>query len=226
MNPFPYSVALADICAAFLQLFHKYVEADKTASLQLNELVLQIIPADFVASPYSLIIPTQAEYLRLALEVYSRCPPRDNAWDSPGCAPPLSLADPIPRIVPFKLSSDGGSPLEQGQCLHVAYSCSLDQRWVTAAWTDNPGRRQLTLSYCIRERDSDVSRPISEIREDIWQTTAEIVGLSHCHWRLIIVKSESVEPEEVSGMSYSIITPFYVRKANPSIFENQQPGQH
>ncbi|KAL2366626.1 hypothetical protein RJZ56_000459 [Blastomyces dermatitidis] len=198
INPFVYDAAIVDICSAFLRLFHKYVgDADRQHTRRLNELVLQIIPLEFIASPDSLVVPTQTDYLRLALEVYSRCPPKDRSSDWLGCAPPLVLAEPVPKVVPFRLAPESITPVEEAKCLHVAYSQSVDQRWVTAAWTDNSGRHQTALSYCLRERNSPVSRPISEIRTQIWETTKDIMDMSSSHWRLIIVKDEPVDSEEI-----------------------------
>ncbi|PGH09166.1 hypothetical protein GX51_00920 [Blastomyces parvus] len=198
INPFIYDAAIVDICSAFLRLFHKYVgDADRQHTRRLNELVLQIIPLEFIASLDSLVVPSQTDYLRLALEVYSRCPPKDRSSDWLGCAPPLVLADPVPKVVPFRLAPESITPLEEAKCLHVAYSQSVDQRWVTAAWTDNSGRHQTTLSYCLRERNSPVSRPISEIRTQIWETSKDIMGMTSSHWRLIIVKDEPADSEEV-----------------------------
>ncbi|KAK2809467.1 hypothetical protein FQN50_003735 [Emmonsiellopsis sp. PD_5] len=178
-------------------LFHKYVgDADRQHSRNLNELVLQIIPLEFIASPNSLVVPTQLDYLRLALEVYSRCPPIDRSSDWLGCAPPLVLADPTPKAIPFRLAPETAAPLDEGRCLHVAYSQSIDQRWVTAAWTDNSGKYQTTLSYCLRERESPLSRHISEIRTQIWETSKDIMSMSSSYWRLVVVKDEPVGTEE------------------------------
>ncbi|EEH05700.1 conserved hypothetical protein [Histoplasma capsulatum G186AR] len=198
INPFIYDAAIVDICSAFLRLFHKYVgDIDRQHTRHLSELVLQIIPLEFIASADSLVVPTQTDYLRLALEVYSRCPPKDRSSDWLGCSPPLVLADPVPKVVPFRLAAESVAPLEEAKSLHVAYSQSVDQRWVTAAWTDNSGRHQSALSYCLRERDSSVSRPISEIRTQIWETSKDIMDMSLSHWRLIVVKDEPVDLEEV-----------------------------
>ncbi|OJD19545.1 hypothetical protein AJ78_00517 [Emergomyces pasteurianus Ep9510] len=208
INPFVYDAAIVDICSAFLRLFHKYVgDSDRHHPRQLNELVLQIIPLAFIASPDSIVVPTQMDYLRLALEVYSRCPPKDRSSDWLGCAPPLVLADPVPRVVPFRLSPESVAPLEEAKCLHVAYSQSVDQRWVTAAWTDNSGRHQTALSYCLRERDSPVSRSISEIRTQIWETSKEIMDMSSSHWRFMVVKDEPIGSEEIESKDTTLSAP-------------------
>ncbi|KAM5450724.1 mediator of RNA polymerase II transcription subunit 13 [Microsporum audouinii] len=200
VNPFKIGAATVDICVAFLRLFHKYIEeADKRATRRLNELVLQIIPSDFITANDSLVIPTQNDYLRLALEVYSRCPPHEPVLDMFGCAPAFTLAAPIPKVIPFRLTIDEGSPMDTSQPYHVAYSVSYDQRWVTAAWTDSIGLRQLTLSYSLREDISRTCRSMSEVRDDIWQTTVDMTGLSRGRWRVVIARDEPMDAEEVAA---------------------------
>ncbi|KMP01155.1 hypothetical protein CISG_04611 [Coccidioides immitis RMSCC 3703] len=198
-NPFPYEAAVVDICTAFLFLFRKYVSNFEKHTIRLNEVALQIIPLDFIASLTSLVVPSQQDYLHLAFEVYSRCPPKNRSSDLLGCAPPFTLAKPAPKIVPFKLTPDSGSPLAEKHSIHVAYSQSIDQRWVTAAWTDNLGRDQLTMTYCLRERGSTISRPASEIRADIWSVTRHIIGKSHAYWRVMVVKDEPLELDEAEA---------------------------
>jgi mediator of RNA polymerase II transcription subunit 13 len=201
INPFTHAAALADICSAFLQLFHKYVgDVDKIqVNHQLNELVLQVIPIDFVYSTTSIVVPTQAEFLNLALEVYNRCPPKDLDDGNMGCAPPVLLADSVPKAINFKLAPDRVSPWQESKCLHLAVSRSLDQRWMTAAWSDNYGSCQLTMSYCIRTRGSNVHRILSEVRQEIWGTTKDIIERRQTKWKIFLVRSEPVDQEEVDG---------------------------
>lgn len=191
---------MVDICVAFLRLFRKYVEeADKRSVRRLNELVLQIIPSDFITGDDSLVIPTQNDYLRLALEVYSRCPPQDPISDAFAGAPAFTLATSVPKMIPFRLTTEEGSPMDAGQACHVAYSVSQDQRWVTAAWCDNLGLRQLTLSYSLRRDVSHTCRPLSEVREDIWQVMVDMTGMSRCRWRVVLAKDEPMDTEEITG---------------------------
>ncbi|KAJ9250239.1 hypothetical protein DTO195F2_8230 [Paecilomyces variotii] len=200
INPFEHAAALADICAAFLQLFQKYIGgADRQDTRQLNELVLQIVPMSFVWSPLWVVVPTQSEYLNLALEVYNRCPPRDQASGSMGCAPPLLLAEPTPRSINFKLVSERISPLQEGKCLHVSFSRSIDQRWVTVAWSDNIGSFQVALSYCLRSKSSNVARAISDVRHEIWETTKDIIERTQARWRVLLAKTEPVDQEEIEA---------------------------
>lgn len=197
---------MADTCTAFLRLFHKYVEDTSRRHLRLfHEVVLQVVPLRFVTSPDSLVAPPQLDYLRLSLEVYSRCAPKSPNMDDIACAPPLALEEPVPKTVPFKLSSDPVSPLESGRCFHIAYSHSIDRRWITVAWTDSAGRHQTSMSYCLWERGSGMSRSVVEVLGDIWGATQDILGMSHRHWQVMIAKDGPMETEEITGI-ISILT--------------------
>ncbi|KAI9926758.1 hypothetical protein ASPWEDRAFT_143147 [Aspergillus wentii DTO 134E9] len=198
INPFTHAAALADICSAFWQLFQRYVaDADKTQAQQLDEIVLQVIPLGFVMSSESIVVPSQSEYLSLALEVYSRCPPDGSGASLVNCAPPVLLAEPLPRSINFKLASERLSPLQEARCLHVACSRSLDQRWITVAWSDNTGSLQRTMSYCLRFRNSNASRNVLEMRGEIWSATKSILDKIQARWRVVIVNTEPIDQEEV-----------------------------
>lgn len=199
INPWTHATALVDICAAFWELFQKYLAESDQRSEPLNEIALQIVPLSFVASSESIVVPPQEDYLRLALEVYSRCPAPDPMGGSMSAAPPLLLAETLPRTINFRLASDRFSPLQEGKCLHLAYSRSKDQRWLSAAWTDNVGLFQRSASYCLRFRGSVASRPTADARNEIWETTRSILEKVQVRWRLIIAMTDYVDQDEIDG---------------------------
>lgn len=191
---------MADICAAFWQLIQSYVtDTGKQKVWHINELVLQIVPISFVMSPDSLVVPSQSDYLSLALEVYSRCPVKQSDPNIVHCAPPVLLAEPAPRAINFKLVPERLSPLQDGKSLHIACSRSLDQRWITVAWSDNTGALQRTMSYCLRSRNSSAARGISDVRNEIWGTTQTIVDKIQARWKIIIVNTEPVDQDELDS---------------------------
>ncbi|KAL5343638.1 mediator complex subunit 13 C-terminal-domain-containing protein [Aspergillus crustosus] len=197
IDPFSHVASLVDICAAFWCLLQKYVtSADKQQAKQLDQVLLQIIPLNFVTSAESLVVPPQAEYLKLAMEVYSRCSLRLIQQSLLNSAPPVMLAEPLPRSIGFRLASDRASPLLEGKCLHVACSRSQDQRWLSVAWSDNHGILQQTISYCLRFRNSTASRTISAVRGEIWVATKDILDRNQARWRVIIVSTENVDQDE------------------------------
>lgn len=200
VNPFTHATALADICAAFSSLFQKYVaDADTQQTRQLNDLVLQIVPCDFVMSAESLVVPPQTRYLSLALEVYSRCPPKPLSTSLAGCAPPVLLADSIPRSINFRLAPENSSPLQDGRCLHIAFSKSLDQRWVSVAWSDTSGNLQRNISYCLRFRNASASSSLSDVRNAIWTATKEMLDKARARWRIMLAYTDTVDQEEIDS---------------------------
>ncbi|CAG7930508.1 unnamed protein product [Penicillium olsonii] len=200
INPFKNAAALADICSAFWHLFQRLLaDSERRQARPVNELVLQIIPLDFVMSSETMVVPPQSDYLNLALEVYGRCRPTDADASSLLCTPPILLADPLPSSISFRLASERASPLKDGRSLHIAYSRSLDQRWISVAWSDVPGTIQRTVSYCTRYRQSGSSRPIAEVRQEIWTTTRHIMDKLQARWRVQLVTTEPMEPDEVEG---------------------------
>ncbi|KAL4788336.1 mediator complex subunit 13 C-terminal-domain-containing protein [Aspergillus varians] len=197
INPFSHAASLVDICAAFWCLVQTYfADTDKQQSKQLDEVLLQIIPMDFVSSGESLVVPPQTEYLNLAMEVYSRCSTRQVQPNIVNCAPPVMLAETLPPSIGFRLASERSSPLQEGKCLHVACSRIQDQRWMTVAWSDNSGVLQRTMSYCLRYRNSTTSRALSSARREIWAATRDILDKNQARWRVIIVNTENVDQEE------------------------------
>jgi mediator of RNA polymerase II transcription subunit 13, fungi type len=204
INPFIHAAAVVDICSAFLYLFQKYLgDPDHRPHTRKFhcDLILQIIPMHFISSPSSIVVPTQTEYLHLALEIYNRCPPRDAASAITGCAPPLLVAEPAPKSITFKLAPERNSPFQEGKSLHLAVSRSIDQRWITAAWSDNSGSFQLTMSYCLRVRGSAATRTLSEARNEIWETTKDIMEKTQTRWKVLLARDEPTDQEEIDGMS-------------------------
>ncbi|KAL2829809.1 mediator complex subunit 13 C-terminal-domain-containing protein [Aspergillus cavernicola] len=197
LNPFSNAASLVDICAAFWSLLQKFAAgADKQHAKQLDEVVLQIIPIDFVTSAESLVVRPQTDYLNLALEVYSRCAARQIQATLMNCTSPVILAEPHPPSLGFRLASERSSPLQEGKCLHVACSRSQDQRWMSVAWSDNFGVLQRMMSYCLRFRNSNVARNVSTVRGEIWAATKDIMDKHQARWRIIIANTENVDQDE------------------------------
>ncbi|KAE8319843.1 mediator complex subunit 13 C-terminal-domain-containing protein [Aspergillus transmontanensis] len=200
INPFAHASALVDICSAFWCLFQKYIaDTGKQQARQLNEVVLQIIPISFIMSTGSVVVPLQAQYLNLALEIYSRCPPKALQSSLVNCAPPVLLAEPLPRTISFRLASEKTSPLQEGKCLHIAYSKSQDQRWIGVAWSDNSGALQRTISYNLRYRNASAVRSISDVRSEIWVATKDILDRIQARWKVFVVSTEPVDQDEVDA---------------------------
>ncbi|CAK7219194.1 hypothetical protein SBRCBS47491_003763 [Sporothrix bragantina] len=190
------TTAIVDACLAFQRLSQLYDIAVTSRSTEPNDLVLQLIPIDFLSSPTSLAVPSPSELLYLSLEVYDRCAsPR-----GPKPAPAFLLEQPPARNLDLKLSS---IPLvdvqRENSCIHVAYALSADERWITAAWTDGSGWRQFSSAYWIGRKDAEGSvNSFDAVAREIWTNTCAIVSNLKVHWRAIIAKCGQIEPEEIS----------------------------
>jgi mediator of RNA polymerase II transcription subunit 13 len=205
INTFVEPDAVVYLCAAFLRLFHTYLQVEKSSLYSgPSEIVLQLIPVSFVASKTSIIVPTQADYRGLAFEVYERCG-LGLGQSVDGAVAPLNaasilLSHKIPASIDFKLSAE--PPLSVGHestDLHVAYCQSGDGRWISASWTDTEGNRQMSMSYCVRMKGSRSIRTFGEIAREIWKISIEMVQVKKMRWRFVIAKVGIMEPEERDG---------------------------
>lgn len=191
----PSEDTLVHACSAFRHLFNTYRKDMLEKRKQtVNELVLQLIPLDFVASPISFSVAQPSEDFRLAMEVYDRC----MDFNSSSSTPAIMLEQPLPRSIDFKLNATpSASVLQENTCLHVAYAQSIDDRWITAAWTDNKGTQQMTASYCLSRKNEPISRPFSDIAHEIWETTLDYISSKRIHWRLMIARVGVMDPSEL-----------------------------
>ncbi|KAH8904308.1 hypothetical protein BR93DRAFT_916771 [Coniochaeta sp. PMI_546] len=189
--------SIVEACAAFQDLFEKYKKAvaDRKKTIS-NELVLQLIPLDHVASETTLAILSPSEYIKLCIETYDRC----TVFGGPMPAPAIVLEPALPRMIEFKpTASPSVNVLHENACIHIAYARSVDERWITAAWTDNRGSKQMTASYCLGRRGKPLSNPLEEVTHEIWDTTHDLISVWKVHWRVIITKCGTMEQTEIDN---------------------------
>ncbi|KAE8453520.1 hypothetical protein EG329_010381 [Mollisiaceae sp. DMI_Dod_QoI] len=189
------NVLLVQICSAFQHLFNLYRKSLSEKKINpTNEIVLQLIPLDYISSSTSIAVPLPSEYFRLAMEVYDRCVD----FTSSSSSPAIMLEQPLPRNIDFKLNANpSASLLQENTCLHVAYAQSIDDRWITAAWTDNRGTRQMTASYCLGRKNEPLSMAFSIVAEEIWKTTLAFISSKKIHWRIMIARVGVMDSSEM-----------------------------
>ncbi|KAI0888347.1 mediator complex subunit 13 C-terminal-domain-containing protein [Annulohypoxylon maeteangense] len=187
--------SIVESCAVFNQVFENYRRLLSTKKLPIvNDLALQLVPQDFVASSNSVAMPSPFEFSKLAIETYDRCIQFGGTSPSPA----LMLEQPPPRMIDFKLTtSPSASLLHENACLHIAYAQSIDGRWITAAWTDNRGSQQMTASYGLGRKGKNLSRPIGDAARGIWEATLDFISAWKVHWRVIIAKCGAMEQSEI-----------------------------
>lgn len=205
LNPYSNPSAIVDLCAAFLRLFESYLQSKRSPQPSSpNEIVLQLVPMGLVASNISVVVPSHTQYKGLALEVYNRCSVGSAETRSGAAAPgntaSFLLAQKIPVSIDFSLTSTApASLLHEPTDLHIAYSESFDGRWISAAWSDNDGGHQISMSYCLGMVDSDVRRPFGDVAREIWQTSLEVARSRKVRWRFLVAKVGIMEQEELDA---------------------------
>jgi len=149
---------------------------------------------DFVSFPSSLSLPNTSDYAKLSLEIYDRC----TLFGGPMPSPAIVLEQPLPRVIDFKLTaSPSANVLHENSCIHIAYAQSVDDRWVTAAWTDNRGSKQMTASYCLGRKGKPNATPFADVAHEIWDTTHDLISVWKVHWRIIITKCGPMDQDEI-----------------------------
>lgn len=187
--------SLTESCIAFHHLFDAYKKVLLSKRLPIvNELVLQLVPIEMVSSSKSLAVPAPIDVSRLAIELYDRC----TLFDGPIPSPAIVLEQPPPRIIDFKLTANpSASLMRENTCLHVAYAQSVDERWITAAWTDNWGNQQMTAAYCLGRKGKAIATAFSEVAHEIWETTKELMATLKIHWRVMLAKCGVMDQHEI-----------------------------
>ena len=190
------SLSYFNVCNAFYVLFKAFVEGSP-AKATMPEIALQIVPMSFVAASETLVVPTQARYLEVAMEVYNRLP-AGQIKDQPGAsALAVTLDTSNPKDLSFDLSASITSPWSKhGTALHVAYAWTVDRRWLVAAWTDQHGEIAWTMSYSLYGSGSGRRRARSDVIQDIWEVSQDIMHKQRGKWRLVVAQHGLFEIEE------------------------------
>ncbi|KAL7951782.1 mediator complex subunit 13 C-terminal domain-containing protein [Trichoderma barbatum] len=186
---------IIESCTAFQRFFETYqkILASRKEPPQ-NELVLQLVSSDLLSSPSALVVTQTSDLVRLCIETYDRC----TLFGGPMPAPAIRLEQLLPRIIDFKLTTNpSASLIRENSCIHVAYAQSVDERWITAAWTDDRGNQQATASYCMGRKGKLPSRNMNEIANEIWETTLELISAWKVLWRVIITKCGPMPQHEM-----------------------------
>lgn len=206
VNPFSGAEARHHLCAAFWELcktYRKGVDRARRSDKELqqrapSDVVLQLLPLDMICAPGQMVIPTAAQMAMLAREIYDRCPPTSAALNHTSplpipAAPAVELAPPLAKRIGFQLVADAPVDLlHEASILHLAYATSDDGQWLSVAWTDNTGRYQNNVSFCLR------GRSFADLATELWSRTMDILAARSVSWRVFITSSAAVSASEAA----------------------------
>ena len=204
INPFKDQQYLPRLFDAFLRLPKAYRAALEKRRLEgQNSLVMQIVPLELVWSPKCIVVPSPADYRRLAFEVYNKSATaesgsrRDSHFMS---TPAIRLTKNVPKSIDFKLASDSPAPfLQSDNCVHVSYSWDANNEWLAAIWTDNLGILSWRACYCLGKNEESPWRPFYETVREIFETSFEMLHPPNAPWRLFICKDSPIAKIESDG---------------------------
>ncbi|KAF2669985.1 hypothetical protein BT63DRAFT_227266 [Microthyrium microscopicum] len=199
INPFEDIAALSAISSAFVALCNSYRLA-KTPSFRTRkaDVVLQIVPMSVMAKLGHYVLLDSDRLRNLAREVYDRCPvaSSEDVGALPICSgSSIQLTESLPRKIAFELTGDPPSNIMHNPSqFYLGYARSESGNWVTAAFTDNAGRYQAVVSYCLTG-----SRTFLDIAKELWETCIDIMRHRKVNWRLCISRAHAMPPEELEA---------------------------
>ena len=160
-----------------------------------TDLVLQIVPASFLASSEKIVVPSQQEYYQLALELYSRVPPDVDRLVAGRCDYPMVLSRRNANIK-FNLEPKSGSPHQKNEpCLHLAYAFSDEGGWLVASWTDDRGSIAHSATYQCRSGTDGRQHLLN----DLWDVSRDLMQKQRSRWRLVVCRPGRYDPQDVNA---------------------------
>lgn len=205
INPFKDQQYLPRLCDALSRLPDSYGAArEKRRPEREDDFVMQIVPLDLVWSPESVVVPSPAEYRRLAFEIYNQCASSESGQNRKSdfiSAPAVCLAKAIPKTIDFKLVSESWAPLMQSDsCVHVSYAWDTTSEWLAAIWTDNLGVLSWRACYCLWKNEDKPWKPFYEVVKEVLETSFGMFQPPNAPWRLVVCKDRPMLKHENDGI--------------------------
>lgn len=204
INPFKEQQYLPKLCDALSRLPNSYGAArEKRRPERQVDLVMQIVPLDLVWSSESIVMPSPAEYRRLAFEIYNQCaspPSSQNRESEYISAPAICLARSVPKTIDFKLVPESSAPLMQlDSCVHVAYAWDNTSDWLVAIWTDNLGVLSWRAAYRLGKNEEKPWKPFYEVVKEILETSFDMLQPPNAPWHLFVCTDRPMPKQENDG---------------------------
>ena len=204
INPFKDQQYLPRLCDAMSRLPNSYGAArEKRRPEMQDDVIMQIVPLDLVWSSESIVVPSPAEYRRLAFEIYNQCassPSSQNRESDFISTPAICLAKSVPKIIDFKLASESSAPLMQSDsCLHVSYAWDTTSEWLVAIWTDNLGVLSWRACYRLGKNGEKPWRPFYEVVKEILETSFDMLQPANVPWQIFVCKDRPMLKQENDG---------------------------
>lgn len=216
INPATHLASHLDLSRCFSKLKAAYSTSPMALGPRASDktrarLVLQLMPIEHVLRSTSFGGCLKFGLKEIAFSVYSKChsivsrqhqttisSKQDPHPVSDLYAPPFVLSKPVPSQIHFKLKkaiSAFPSILESHAVLHMAYTFSLDKRWMIIVWTDNRGEM---VEFAVLDNHRH-HLPLSSVFEEAWIRTKQISKRTGFAWTFVICKMGLVFEDELTA---------------------------
>ncbi|ORX92724.1 hypothetical protein K493DRAFT_41414 [Basidiobolus meristosporus CBS 931.73] len=208
VNPFSEPSSYFELCHIFNELA---AQCSGVPGL-IDQLVLQIIPAEHILRASSFGGYQRFGLKEVAFSVYNRCRQYLNRPVNPMAnpaavpktrvfLPAYTLAKITPPTVNYSFKpivNTRHTLMDRERDLHVAYSFSFDQKWMFAVWTDGQGGLLEHATYELADRKS-----FSAALRRLWQTTCGMISDNGMIWTVHIGRLGLIPHFELTGKNSS-----------------------
>lgn len=119
--------------------------------------------------------------------------------------PPWVLAEPLPEKVQLNIKN----PLitrpqivqDTSATIHVAYTFSLDRRWMVVVWTDNRGT-MMDFSVLEIQTDTTIGSPLTGVFKETWTRTKRMAERTGLQWNTVLAKMGLIFEGELQGKAH------------------------
>ena len=196
---------LRSLCIMFNKISEAYVSG-LGSSHPGCDLLLQIIPRDWVALKQTIPVRRPSQYNFLAKAVYDKCsmqPVSDGPYGSEYASASLfELSPQVPAGVDFHLSAAGAPGiLEHSSVIHIGYTWNPGCRWLFCAITDELGCHHWTASFLVGS-PKDPWTVFRAIASEIYELTGDILGPKRRSCTIYVAKSSRMHDNEIKSKSH------------------------
>ncbi|KAI9499248.1 mediator complex subunit 13 C-terminal-domain-containing protein [Zychaea mexicana] len=202
MNPSSQLSSNLDLSRCFSKLLSAYITTarrHRASDISTSRFVMQILPLD-----HALRLENTCTLLALkdiAFSIYSQCHSIERRQDhidhvrsiSSFYTPPWIIAQQPPGSIKLSIKNPlVAFPtviLDPSATLHMAYSFSLDRRWMVIVWSDHRGE---LLEFAVLEIQAASSKtpvsPLVKVFTEAWTRTRNIARRTGIAWSFVLAK--------------------------------------
>lgn len=146
------------------------------------DLLLKVIPHDFIKNPLTSI----DEYYNLCVSIYNILWPKDIKF--------TAIAHKLPSKISFETlqNNDGLSAITYDSYIHIAYSRSIDKKWVFCALSDSDGKTNSVKSWYV----GNSKQKFDDACTQLWTMALQLAYKKYGKICLILTRLNGILPDD------------------------------